>query len=72
MEREELIYEEAAALWREVFGEAPPARAHGGELLDIITHAAPPASYERLSTPYLRAANITWPTSGPGSSNAAG
>jgi len=66
MEREQLIYEEAAALWRQVFGEAPPARAQGKELLDIITHSVPPATYERLRTPHLRPANVTWPSPAPG------
>ena len=66
MDRDQKIYREAAALWQELFGEAPPARADSGALLDLITRNLPEANYERLRTPYLRPATITMPAR-PGS-----
>jgi hypothetical protein len=59
--REQLIYNEAAALWREVFGEEPPLRADGSTLLAIITRCAGPPPYERLHSPHLRASTIAGP-----------
>lgn len=59
--REQRIYEEAAALWREVFGEPPPLRTDGQTMLDIITRSLSDSSYERLRSPYLRASTITGP-----------
>lgn len=61
MGRNDRIYEEAAALWRQLRGEAPPAEADGSTLLDMIVQAAPAADYGRLSTPHLRPTNITFP-----------
>jgi hypothetical protein len=59
--REDRIYEEAAALWREVFGEPPPIRANGETLLDVLLKALPDRSYERMASPYLRPSQITGP-----------
>ena len=59
--REQRIYEEAAALWREVFGEPPPVRADGPTMLGIITRSLGDASYERMQSPFLRASTITGP-----------
>ena len=59
--REQRIYEEAAALWREVFGEPPPLRTDGGTLLAIITRSLGDTSYERLRSPHLRASTIVGP-----------
>lgn len=59
--REQRIYEEATALWREVFGEPPPIRMDGSAMLEIITRCGPELSYERLRSPFLRASTITGP-----------
>ena len=59
--REDKIYEEAAALWRELFGEPPPVRAEGGALLDVIMKSLPERSYDRLASPHLRPAQIAGP-----------
>ncbi len=58
--REAKIYEEAAALWRELYGEQPPVR-DGSLLLDIITQKLPLGDYDRLRSPYLRPSTITGP-----------
>ncbi|MBX3483620.1 hypothetical protein [Phenylobacterium sp.] len=60
MGRNERIYEEAAALWRQLYGEPPPAGG-GAELLDLIVGGLPDPSYSRLATPHLRPANICFP-----------
>jgi hypothetical protein len=59
--REQRIYEEASALWREVFGEPPPLRAEGADLLEIVTRCLPEISYERLRSPHLRPSTIVGP-----------
>ena len=59
--RDEKIYQEAAALWRQLYGEPPPAVADGKVMLDLILGELPDAEYERLSTPHLRRSNITFP-----------
>jgi hypothetical protein len=61
MGREDRIYQEAAALWRELFGEAPPPKADGGKLLELMTKRLPEAAYDRLKTPHLRPSNISMP-----------
>jgi hypothetical protein len=58
--RDARIYEEAAALWRELYGYPPPVR-DGQLLLDIITQRLPSTDYDRLRSPYLRPATITGP-----------
>ncbi|THD50963.1 hypothetical protein [Phenylobacterium sp.] len=66
--RDQQIYEEAAALWREIFGEPPPLRADGPMLLEMILRRAGPPPYERLHSPHLRPSTIAGPaqpTSGP-------
>lgn len=60
--REDRIYDEAAALWREVYGEPPPIRADGGMMLDIIMRSLPTMGYDRLRSPHLRPSNLTFPT----------
>jgi hypothetical protein len=60
-DRDQRIYEEAAALWREVFGEPAPVRADGRTLLDIITRSLGDPSYERLRSPFLRPSTIAGP-----------
>jgi hypothetical protein len=59
--RDERITEEAAALWRAVFGEPPPARADGSELLGMITGSLPEVAYDRMTSPFLRASQISRP-----------
>jgi hypothetical protein len=61
MGREDRIYQEAAALWRELFREAPPAKADAQALLSLIMRRMPEAAYERLKTPHLRPGAITMP-----------
>lgn len=58
--RNSKIYEEAAALWRELYGEPPPVR-DGALLLDIITQQLPETGYHRIRSPYLRPSTITGP-----------
>jgi hypothetical protein len=59
--RDQRIYEEAAALWREVFGKPPPVRVGGPKLLEIITGAMGDLSYDRLRSPHLRPSTIAGP-----------
>jgi hypothetical protein len=59
--REQRIYEEASALWREVFGEPPPLRVDGSTMLEIITRCSGELGYERLRSPFLRPATIAGP-----------
>lgn len=61
MRREQRIYEEAAALWRCLHGEAPPDGADASWILDRVLGGLPEASYGRLNTPHLRPANIAFP-----------
>lgn len=59
--RDQRIYEEAAALWRELFGEPPPIRADGSTLLDAITRSLPEKDYDRMASPFLRPSQIAGP-----------
>ncbi|WP_297692293.1 hypothetical protein [Phenylobacterium sp.] len=59
--REDRIYDEAAALWRELFGEPPPIRADAGMMLDVIMKSLPEKPYERLASPHLRPSQIAGP-----------
>jgi hypothetical protein len=59
--REQKIQEEAAALWRELFGEPPPIRADGSAMLDALMKGLPEKGYDRLRSPYLRPAAISVP-----------
>jgi len=54
MGREDRIYQEACALWRELYGEPPPIAADGALMLKIIMGSLPDVGYERLRTPHLR------------------
>jgi hypothetical protein len=60
-DRDQRIYEEAAALWQEVFGEPPPVRADGSMMLAIITRSLGDSTYERLRSPFLRPSTIAGP-----------
>ena len=59
--RDQRIYDEAAALWREVFHEPPPLRADGRTLLAMITRDLGDATYQRLRSPFLRPSTIVGP-----------
>ncbi|HSV01679.1 MAG TPA: hypothetical protein VLI41_00610 [Phenylobacterium sp.] len=59
--REDRIYEEAAALWRELYGEPPPVRADSRMMLDIIMKSLPEKPYDRMASPYLRPSLIAGP-----------
>lgn len=61
MGRDERIYREAAALWRQLYGESPPEAAGGAEILGMIVRATPESDYNRIQTPHLRPTNITFP-----------
>ena len=59
--RDERIYREATALWRELFSEPPPMRADGATMLDAIMRKLPKERYERLASPFLRPSQIKGP-----------
>lgn len=59
--RDAKIYEEAAALWRELNAGPPPGDADGSHLLLMIMRALPEADYGRLVSPHLRPATIVFP-----------
>ena len=59
--RDERIYEEAAALWRALHGDAAPAPPDPRTILDQITGALPDVSYDRLCSPHLRPSTIVGP-----------
>lgn len=61
MGRDDRIYEEAAALWRELYGEPPPREAAGTDILSMIVGGLPDPNYDRLASPHLRPSNITFP-----------
>jgi len=61
MGREHRIRKEAAALWRELFGDPPPDGADGGDMLDLILKRMPDSGYDRLKSPHLRPTNIAMP-----------
>ena len=54
------IYEEAAALWLEVYGEAPPVEADPALMLDILLKALPVLPYKRLYAA-SETRNLVWP-----------
>jgi hypothetical protein len=60
MGRDERIYDEAAALWRQLYGEPPPLD-DGAAILGRILGDLPDPTYNQLTTPYLRPANISFP-----------
>ena len=60
-EREQRVYEEVLALWRELYGrEAPTARTSEALLRMITTGPAAP-DYTRLHSPHLRRSSVTFP-----------
>jgi hypothetical protein len=59
--RDHRIYEEVAALWRELYGEPPPAQADGSKMLDMITRSLGDTPYDRLRSPFLRPSTIAGP-----------
>ena len=61
MGRDDRIYEEAAALWRELYSEPPPQHVAGADILRMIVGGLPDPNYDRLASPHLRPSNITFP-----------
>jgi hypothetical protein len=59
--RDDRITQEAAALWRELFGSAPPPSADGAAMLEVITGALPDLRYDEMRSPYLRPSLISGP-----------
>jgi len=60
--RDHRIYEEAAALWRELYGEPPPKALDDGiEMIGLITQSLGETSYVRLRSPFLRPSTIAGP-----------
>ena len=59
--RDQLIFEEAVALWLEVFGPPAPPNIDGGAMLEIITRDLPGPRYDRICSPHLRPSVITRP-----------
>ena len=59
--RNDRIYQEAAALWLELFGEPLPRDADGETMLDMITTRLPDLGYDRMNTPHLRPTQICFP-----------
>jgi len=59
--RETRIYEEAVALWRELYSQPPPAGLDGADLLALITSGLEPPSYHQLASPHLRAVVMAGP-----------
>lgn len=59
--RDEKIFEEASALWSQLYCEPPPPGADGRAVLDMIMQRLPDTSYGRLVTPHLRPATIVFP-----------
>ena len=59
--REDKIYQEAAALWRQLHGEPVPEGLDGPSILRLILGGLPDSGYERLATSHLRPANIAFP-----------
>ena len=59
--RKQRIEAEAKALWTELYDEPPPARADGGEMLELMLSRLPDVSYERISSPFLRQSQMSWP-----------
>jgi hypothetical protein len=57
--RQQKIEAEANALWRELYQEAPPAAAEGGEMLSLMLSRLPDVGYERLSSPFLRRSKLS-------------
>lgn len=60
--RDKRIKAEAAAMWRELYHEEPPARMDGTKMLELLLSRLPPATgYERLNSPHLRRSAMSWP-----------
>lgn len=59
--RNDKIYEEAAALWQQLYGEPPPASADGSAILSQILSGLPDADYDRIADPNLRRSQIVFP-----------
>ncbi len=59
--RDQKIFEEASALWRQLYSEPPPCEADGPALLDMIMCRLPDTSYGRLISAHMRSNNVVFP-----------
>jgi hypothetical protein len=59
--RDQRIYQEAADLWQELYGEPPPKGADGRAVLDALVRRQDFKAYERLQSRFLRNGQMTWP-----------
>jgi hypothetical protein len=59
--RDEKIYAEAVALWRQLYGEAPPRGMDARRMLDRIMICLPEPRYAQFASRHLRPTNITFP-----------
>lgn len=55
------IGDEAAALWREVFGDAPAPPGDASEVLARLLENLPEIGYRRFTKAALVDSNIVWP-----------
>lgn len=70
-QRTDLIRDEAAGLWREVFGEEPALEADGTRMLAIILAHLELRPYTRLA-PARRARDLVFPRPEPWAESQAG
>ena len=61
---DDIVYQEAADLWRALHGEPLPEGLDGRAMLDLILGGLPETRYERLATSHLRPSNIAFPQRG--------
>lgn len=59
--RDDKIYEEAIALWRELYSEPPPLDLSGRMILDRIMGNLTESRYVRFSSAHLRPTNVAFP-----------
>jgi len=59
--RDQRVYQEAAELWRELYGEPPPKGADGRAVLEALLKRQDALNYERLNSPHLRRGGLTYP-----------
>ena len=60
-DRNDIIDQEAADLWRRLHGDPRPEGLDGPGMLDLILGGLPAPRYERLADPHLRPTNVVFP-----------